>query len=167
MVTAEGVFDPECLTGRPWPPEPPVEPAEDEVLIDEIICMDRASTYRGVQVRTVHRRIPSNEGLVFGRDGGALTPAPVEIAAPVEAAYREHLASLDDETDVDPPTVLLPEFADFKARGEEARLCICFKADCSGEWPSRDISVWARTVNDPYGCYAALKVAGTSRVYRE
>lgn len=167
VVTAEGVFDPECLTGRPWPPEPPVEPAEGEVLIDEIICMDRASTYRAVQVRTVHRRILSNQGLVFGRDGGALTPAPTEIAAPVEAAYRTYLATFDDDPDVDPMTVLLPEFPDFKPAGEEARLCICLKGDCTGEWPTRDISVWGRTNNDPYRCYAALQVAGVWRVYPE
>ncbi|NJC41590.1 hypothetical protein GGQ87_001848 [Brevundimonas alba] len=162
VVTAEGVFNPECLTGRPWPPEAPASNA-DEVV--EIVCVDRAVTWGGVVVRAVHRRIPSNDGLVFDVDFGVLTSAPAEIAVQVETAYRDYLVSLDDGPEDRPLAVFVPQSPDFRPAGEEARLCICLKEECGGDWPVRDISLRARTPNDPYVCYSALRIAGVWRVY--
>lgn len=170
ILTAEGEFNPSCLTHRPWPPQPPVVSQTGEPMLDEIVCTDRASTWRGVQVRVVHRRLPSNAGLVFGRDGGRLTPAPDAVSEPVTAAYHAYLESFGDEQD-DPLAVFLPEFPLFSDEDEpardEARLCICLKDSCEGEWPRGEISVRAPTVNDPYVCHVALKVAHVWRVYPE
>lgn len=168
VVTGEGEFDPSCLTRRPWPPEPRAEAEGGGAMADEVLCMDRATTWRGVQVRAVHRRLPSNAGLVFGRGGGGLSPSPDAVSVPVKAAYRDYLRLIGSDAD-DPSAVFTPEFADFKPEtaSEEARLCICLKDDCETDWPRRDLSTWARTPNDPYVCYAALKTDGVWRVFPE
>lgn len=164
VLTAEGEFDPSCLTGRPWPPEPPETP--DDKQIETIVCTDRATTWRGLQVRAVHRRIPSNEGLVAGRGRGALSPAPEGVSTAVNAAYLAYLAELGADWD-EPTAVFLPELQTFKPGVEEARLCVCLKESCETDWPLRDISTWARTPNDPYVCHVALKIDGAWRVYPE
>lgn len=168
VLTGEGEFDPSCLTRRPWPPEPRAETGGDDGVLGEIICMDRSTTWRGVQVRAVHRRLPSNAGLVFGRDGGGLSPAPEAVSASVKAAYRDYLRLIGSDDD-HPSAVFVPEFADFKPEtaSEDARLCICLKGECDTEWPRRDLSTWARTPNDPYVCHVALKTDGVWRVFPE
>lgn len=164
VVTAEGVFNPSCLTNRPWPREPGAV-GDDE---DVIVCSDRATTWLSVQVRTVHRRLPSNAGLVFGRDGGGLSPAPDSVSAPVKAAYLDYLRLIGSDEE-DPIAVFSPEFADLKPEtaDKEARLCICLTDDCEADWPRRDVSIWARTPNDPYICHVALKTDGVWRVFPE
>ena len=142
------MFDPSCLT--------------------ELLCMDRATTWRGVQVRAVHRRLPSNDGLVFGRAGGRLDAASDDISNAVKADYRRYLTLIGSDDD-HPLVVLLPEYSIFRpeAKGDEARLCVCLKESCEAEWPRRDLSIWARTPNDPYVCHVALKTDGAWRVFPE
>lgn len=168
VLTGEGEFDPSCLTQRPWPPEPKAQAPTGEDIVPEILCMDRATTWRGVQVRAVHRRLPSNDGLVFGRSGGRLDAASDDISDAVKADYRRYLTLIGSDDD-DPLAVLLPEYSNFRpeAKGEEARLCVCLKESCEAEWPRRDISTRARTPNDPYICYVALKTDGAWRVFPE
>lgn len=168
VLTAEGTFDPSCLTHRPWPPEPRARREAGEDMMAEVVCMDRATTWRGVQVRSVHRRLPSNEGLVFGRDGGRLEMATNEISDAVSADYRRYLALIGSDEEK-PLAVFRPEFPDIRpdAVGEEARLCVCLKASCEGEWPRRDLSTSTRTPNDPYVCHMALKTDGVWRVFPE
>lgn len=168
VLTGEGEFDPSCLTNRPWPPEPAVQAPAGEEMMPEIVCMDRATTWRGVQVRAVHRRLPSNDGLVFGRNRGSLAVAPDDTSTAVQADYRRYLALIgsDDEEQL---AVFMPEHSNFRpeAKDEEARLCVCLKASCEADWPRRDISTWARTPNDPYVCHVALKTDGVWRVFPE
>ena len=88
VVTAEGHFNPSCLTHRPWPPEPPPAPSSDQdaTQISEVVCMDRATTWSGVQVRSVHRRLPSNGGLLFDlRHDGPVKGPPTIVGAAAEA----------------------------------------------------------------------------------
>lgn len=162
VLTGEGTFDPSCLTHRPWPPEP------DAAFVDEVLCMDRATTWRGVQVKAVHRRIMSNDGLIFGSHKGRLTEAPEEVSGQVKMAYQTYLP-FSDAGHGGALKVFLPEFPVLGSEGgvedEEARLCVCLKDDCEGDWPRHDISVWAHTVNDPYVCHAALKVDGVWGIY--
>ena len=168
VVTAEGLFEPQCLTHRPWPPEPPRPVPEGETMIDEVVCMDRASTWRGVQVRAVHRRLTSNEGLVLDqRRDGVLTLAPPAIAALADAAWRRYLVTFDDSPDWKPVAVFRTESLNFDDPNREAWACVCRVDDCSGAWPRREISLWARTVNDPYFCYFALERQGVWRIYPE
>lgn len=169
VVTAEGQFDPSCLTRRPWPPEPAPAGSGDQVEIeDTVLCTDRASTWRGVQVRTVHRRLPSNDGLLFdvSRDA-ALKAASPEIEALAEGAYREYVLTFDRTPDWKPIAVFQTEFPAFDEPDREAWACVCRIDDCSDAWPKREISVWARTVNDPYFCYFALERRGVWRIYPE
>ncbi len=168
IVTGEGRFDPSCLTGRPWPPEPHAGAASSDDMVPEVLCMDRATTWRGVQVRAVHRRLPSNEGLVFGSGKGRLTPASEPVSTSVKSAYRTYLGLIGADEE-DALAVFIPEFQDLRpaTASEEARLCVCLKESCEGEWPRRDLSTWARTPNDPYVCYVALKTDGVWRVFPE
>ncbi|MDQ8029129.1 MAG: hypothetical protein REJ23_10400 [Brevundimonas sp.] len=162
VVTAEGVFNPSCLTNRPWPREPGAR------ADDVVVCSDRATTWQSVRVRAVHRRLPSNAGLVFDRERGGLSPAPESVSVPVKTAYRDYLRLIGSDED-DPSAVFIPELANLKPglASEEARLCICLKDDCEADWPRRDVSVWARTSNDPYICHVALRTDGVWRVFPE
>lgn len=168
VVTAEGHFDPSCLTRRPWPPEPRPEPSGEETFIDEIVCMDRATTWSGLQVRAVHRRLPSNDGLLFdrNRDGGLKAASP-GIEASAEGAYREYVLMFDRNPDWKPIAVFQTEIPALDEPDREAWACVCRIDDCLDAWPKREISVQARTVNDPYFCYFALERQGVWRIYPE
>ncbi|GAA0647282.1 hypothetical protein [Brevundimonas lenta] len=161
VITAEGVFDPSCLTRRPWPPEEPVDDIQDEVL-----CTDRATTWSGLQVRAVHRRLMSNDGLVLDGRYGSLTLASADISTEVQAAYRADVALYDDRPITEAMAVLVAEEASFKPAGQEAHLCLS-KVDDAPEWPRREMSVWAKTPNDPYYCYVALKNGDGWRVFSD
>lgn len=157
VVTAEGRFDPTCL---------PIKPSQG--LDEMVLCTDRASTWRGVQVRSVHRRLSSNDGLVLGqrRDGPLKASSPA-IASAVGQAYRDYVLTFDDSPDWKPVAVFQTEYPALDDPNREAWACVCRVADCSGLWPKREISLWARTVNDPYFCYFALERSGAWRIYPE
>ncbi len=155
VVTAEGLFDPSCL------PTP-----RHNNLEEVVICTDRGTTFRDVRLSRVHRRLTSNHGLDFSRRG-VLAPAPEDVAVPVEVSFRSLERIFDPEPRWRPMAVLQPEDADYPEHGKEAWACVCRVDDCGGRWPQRKISVLARTVNDPYLCYVALKVEGSWRVFPE
>lgn len=164
VVTAEGEFDPSCLTGRPGPLETAI-PDGEEVMI---VCTDRASTWRGVQVRAVHRRLPSNDGLLFdARRDDPLNPAPAQIAAATERAYREYVLTFDDDPQWEAVAVFQTAAPLLDDPDREAWACVCRVDDCSGAWPKREISLWASTSNDPYACHFALERDGVWRLYPE
>lgn len=170
VVTAEGQFDPSCLTRRPWPPEPTLPYGDDpeSSQISEVVCSDRASTWRSVQVRTVHRRFPSNDGLLFdGRRAGALKLASPATASLAEAAWREYVLTFDQNPHWRPIAVFQTESPAFDEFDREAWACVCRVDDCSGHWPKREVSLWAQTYNDPYFCYFALERQGAWRIYPE
>lgn len=170
VVTAEGVFDPQCLTGKPWPPEPEPAPSAssdaEATMIDEIICTGGVDL-TDARVSKVHRRLPSNDGLAARRHSWPLTPASPTIATAAEAAYRDYVLIFDPGPDWTPIAVFQTEFPNFDDRDREAWACVCRIDDCSDAWPKREISVWARTVNDPYFCYFTMEVAGAWRVFPE
>lgn len=170
IVTAEGQFDPSCLTRRPWPaqPAPPHEDDPDATQITEVVCTDRASTWRQVQVRMVHRRLSSNDGLLFdGRRDGALKLASPMIASLAENAWREYVLTFDRNPDWKPIAVFQTESPAVDESDREAWACVCRVDDCYGQWPKREVSLWAQTYNDPYFCYFALERQGIWRIYPE
>lgn len=164
IVTAEGAFDPSCL-----PPKPPPAGERDGREIEElIICTDRASTWRGVQVRAVHRRLPSNAGLVLSQPRDEpLVRASATIARGAEAAYREYVLTFDTRPDWTPIAVFQTETPALDDPAREAWACVCRVDDCPDAWPRRAISLWAATINDPYVCYFALERQGVWRIYPE
>lgn len=167
VITADGMYDAAC---QPRPPGRTNQGQRggEEAIEEIVVCTDRASTWRGVGVREVHRRIPSNDGLIFNRPANRLSDAPTNVSDPVKAAYRDYVLTFEDEPNFDPMVVLMPEAPLLKPIGDEARLCVCLVDECAeSDWPRRDVSTWARTPNDPYVCYVALKVAGAWRVYPE
>ena len=169
VVTADGQFDPSCLTRRPWPAETLPAESADPVEIDEIVlCTDRASTWRRVQVRAVHRRLPSNDGPLLARSrDGALMPASSGIAASAEGAYREYVLTFDRSPDWTSIAVFQTAFPALDQPDREAWACVCRLEDCSDAWPKREISLLARTINDPYYCYFTLERHGVWRLYPE
>lgn len=138
VVTVEGGF---------WPPDAEVSSWSDRPPASLI----------GVRVQAVHRRIPSNDGVVTDRYINRLEPAQASIRAAVTAAYRPYDALFADRS---PATVTVLTLSD-----DEAWACICRIDDCSGAWPKRTISVYAPTINDPYVCRLARRGEDSWRVF--
>jgi len=162
VVTAEGVFDASCL------PSPPSRLEDGAEIGELVVCTDRATTWRDVEVRQVHRRLPSNDGLLLDSSReGALKAVSPAIAASAEGAYREYVLTFDRSPDWKPIAVFQTEFPVLDEPHREAWACVCRIDDCSDAWPKREISLWARTVNDPYFCYFALERQGVWRIYPE
>lgn len=158
VVTAEGRFDPSCL--------PP--PTKADVLEEIVVCTDRATTFRDARVSRVHRRLASNDGLVFDRRrDAALIVASQAVAAEAEAAYRDYVLTFDADPDWKPIAIFQTENPSLGDAAREAWACVCRIDHCSDVWPRREISLWARTANDPYFCYFALAEDGAWRIYPE
>lgn len=156
VITAKGLFDADCqgtmMSSAIDGPETPGS------------C---GPPFAFVEVLRVHRRLRSNEGLVWDHQSAALHPAPADVASEIETIWRRELAEANEEPVGDQIAVFLSDAARYRHAQAEARLCVCLKADCSADWPKRDISTAAPTSRDPFACYAAARFDGDGgwRVY--
>lgn len=154
VVTLTARVDPQCLTHRPWPPEPD--------LNGVVICTDRASVLVDARVEEVHLRHRADDGLPISRLHALLPAEEVQphliddyfAALPWEDRGEDHQFSAWQSE--------VPQFSD---ADDEALLCICREADCTGRWPSRIGLGVLETPNNPYDCYWALKWGDRWRLY--
>ncbi len=153
-ITAIGRYDAKCDLGRGEP-----DPKDDKIQ-NLVVCTDRATNFRIVQVVAVHKRWPASKGLMTLYGGLKLSAANAADSARIVDAFNTLQAAEGWKIDIKDRTKVFRVERDPNGdpnAPDKAFLCQCDDDSCEGTWPTRAGQIIA-TMVQPFQCVAAYRV---------